>query len=47
MDGTGIELELFKPNFTDDESEDNDVTEEESVSDGESSHSSDDPKSEV
>ena len=35
-----IELELFKPNFTDDESEDNDCSENESEQDGTDSHSS-------
>lgn len=28
--GKAVQLELFKPNFTDDESEDNDISEEES-----------------
>jgi len=36
----GIELVLFTPNHTDDESTDNDCSEDESVEDGESSHSS-------
>ena len=41
-----IEIQLFKPDFTDDESEDHDCSEEESQEDGTTSHSSQEEKSE-
>lgn len=46
LKGLGVEVELFKPGFTDDESEDHDDSENESEEDGDSSHSSAEEKSE-
>lgn len=37
---SSLDLELFKPAYTDDESEEHDDSENESVSDGDTSHSS-------
>ena len=44
--GSKIELVLFKPQYTEDESEDNDCTEDESKIDSEDSHSSQEEKDE-